>query len=70
MWRRARNWAWPRSRSRLKPFYDFEQHSLLELEPPVHTRLRGLVNRAFLSRQVERLRPKIASLSNRLIDRL
>ena len=54
--------------SRLKPFYDFEQHSLLELEPPVHTRLRGLVNRAFLSRQVERLRPKIESLSNRLID--
>jgi cytochrome P450 len=54
--------------ARLKPFYEFEQHSLLELEPPVHSRLRGLVNRAFLSRQVERLRPKIESLSNRLID--
>jgi cytochrome P450 len=54
--------------TRLKPFYDFEQHSLLELEPPVHTRLRGLVSRAFLSRQVERLRPKIESLSNQLID--
>ena len=54
--------------ARLKPFYDFEKHSLLELEPPVHTRLRGLVNRAFLSRQVERLRPKIESLSNQLID--
>jgi cytochrome P450 len=27
-----------------------------------------LINRAFLSRQVERLRPKIVSLSNRLID--
>ena len=54
--------------ARLKPFYDFEQHSLLELEPPVHTRLRGLVSRAFLSRQGERLRPKIESLSNQLID--
>ena len=53
---------------RLKPFYDFEKHSLLELEPPIHTRLRGLVSRAFLSRQVERLRPKIESLSNQLID--
>jgi cytochrome P450 len=53
---------------RLKPFYDFERHSLLELEPPVHTRLRSLVSRAFLSRQVERLRPKIESLSNGLID--
>ena len=52
----------------LKAFYDFEQHSLLELEPPVHTRLRGLINRAFLSRQMERLKPKIVSLSNRLID--
>ncbi len=54
--------------ARLKPFYDFEQHSLLELEPPVHTRLRGLVSRAFLSRQVERLRLKIENLSNQLID--
>jgi cytochrome P450 len=52
----------------LKSFYDFEKHSLLELEPPVHTRLRGLISRAFLSRQVERLRPKIENLSNRLID--
>ncbi len=53
---------------RLKAFHDFEKHSLLELEPPVHTRLRGLVSRAFLSRQVERLRPKIESLSNSLVD--
>lgn len=52
----------------LKPFTDHEQHSLLELEPPVHTRLRGLINRAFLSRHIERLRPIITSLSNRLID--
>jgi cytochrome P450 len=52
----------------LKPFIDHEQHSLLELEPPVHTRLRGLINRAFLSRQIERLRPFIVSLSNDLID--
>lgn len=53
----------------LKPFYDFESHSLLELEPPVHTRLRSLINRSFLSRQVERLRPAITSLANGLIDR-
>jgi cytochrome P450 len=58
----------PEVPTRLKAFYDFEKHSLLELEPPVHTRLRGLVSRAFLSRQVERLRPKIESLSNSLID--
>ncbi|HLF21529.1 MAG TPA: cytochrome P450 [Aestuariivirga sp.] len=61
--------GWPETSTHLKPFYDFERRSLLELEPPVHTRLRGLVNRSFLSRQVERLRPAIASLSNGLIDR-
>ena len=52
----------------LKAFTDHEQHSLLELEPPVHTRLRGLINRAFLARHIERLRPIIVSLSNHLID--
>src|SRR5262249_46300733 len=49
-------------------FDGVEANSLLELEPPVHTRLRTLVNRAFVSRQVERLRPRIEALSNRLID--
>ncbi|MBC8037020.1 MAG: cytochrome P450, partial [Rhizobiales bacterium] len=53
----------------LKPFYAFEQHSLLELDPPLHTRLRGLLNRSFLARQIERLRPAIVNLSNSLIDR-
>ena len=60
--------GWPEPAPHLKVFRDHEQHSLLELEPPVHTRLRGLVNRSFLSRQVERLRPIISSLSNKLID--
>jgi cytochrome P450 len=40
----------------------------LEPEPPAHTRLRGLVNRAFLSRHIERLRPRIRQLANELID--
>ncbi len=62
--------GWPDIPSGLKPFYAFEQHSLLELEPPVHTRLRGLVNRSFVARTVERMRPKITSLCNDLIDGL
>ncbi|MFB9951076.1 cytochrome P450 [Rhizobium puerariae] len=45
-----------------------ERHSLLELEPPEHTRLRTLVNRAFVSRHIERLRPEIAGLAEKLID--
>ncbi len=60
--------GWPETPEHLRAFYSFEAHSLLELEPPVHTRLRGLVSRAFVSRQVERLRPAIANLSNALID--
>lgn len=60
--------GWSEIPEQLKPFYDFEQHSLLETEPPVHTRLRGLVNRAFLSRTVERLRPRIEKLTHELID--
>ena len=60
--------GWPEPPEHLEPFNAVERHSLLELEPPGHTRLRGLVNRAFLSRQVERLAPRIANLANRLID--
>ncbi|MBW6420417.1 cytochrome P450 [Rhizobium sp. XQZ8] len=45
-----------------------ERYSLLELEPPEHTRLRTLVNRAFVSRHIERLRPEIAELAEGLID--
>ena len=46
-------------RSHLADFDAVEARSMLELEPPVHTRLRTLVNRAFVSRQVERLRPRV-----------
>ena len=62
--------GWPEVPEHIKAFNAHERHSLLELEPPVHTRLRGLVNRAFLSRQVERLRPKIVSLCNQLLDQV
>ncbi|RUZ62571.1 cytochrome P450 [Mesorhizobium sp. M7A.F.Ca.CA.002.06.1.1] len=56
-------------RSHLRAFDGVEANSMLELEPPVHTRLRTLVNRAFVSRQVERLRPRVEALANELIDR-
>jgi cytochrome P450 len=52
----------------LRNFYAFEAHSLLEIEPPRHTRLRTLVNRAFVSRAIEALRPRLEALANRLID--
>src|SRR5271154_4893937 len=60
--------GWPEPKPHLQPFDALERHSILELEPPEHTRLRNLVNRAFVSRQVERLAPRIAALTNKLID--
>ena len=53
----------------LDPFYAVEAHSMLELEPPRHTRLRSLVLRAFTSRRIAGLGPEIAALSQDLIDR-
>ena len=60
--------GWPEDPKHLAEFHAIERHSLLELEPPAHTRLRQLVNRAFVSRHVERLTPRIAELAHRLID--
>jgi len=51
-------------------FYGVEAHSMLELEPPRHTRLRGLVLRAFTSRRIASLSGDIESLSHSLIDAL
>lgn len=52
----------------LAPFYAVEAHSMLELEPPRHTRLRGLVLRAFTSRRIAALGPEIEALCHSLID--
>ncbi|WP_048647624.1 cytochrome P450 [Nitratireductor soli] len=57
-----------RDRSHVRDFDAVDANSMLELEPPVHTRLRTLVNRAFVSRQVERLRPRVETLCHALID--
>lgn len=50
----------------LKPFYAVEAHSMLELEPPRHTRLRSLVLRAFTSRRIAALAPEIVALAEEL----
>jgi unspecific monooxygenase len=50
----------------LAPFYAVEAHSMLELEPPRHTRLRNLVLRAFTSRRIAGLEPEIAALATEL----
>ncbi len=42
--------------------------NLLNLDPPDHTRLRTLVNKAFTPRVVERLRDRIQSVCDELLD--
>ncbi len=56
------------SKPHLEPFDALERHSMLELEAPEHTRLRNLVNRAFVSRGVEKLGPGIERLAHQRID--
>ncbi|HJT04783.1 MAG TPA: cytochrome P450 [Pseudonocardiaceae bacterium] len=42
--------------------------SLISADPPDHTRLRGLVRKAFSPRLVERLRPRIQQIADELLD--
>lgn len=58
----------PDPKPHLAPFDALERHSMLELEPPQHTRLRNLVNRAFVSRRIEKLGPQIERLARERID--
>lgn len=60
----------PSFKSKLAAFERLDRHSMLELDPPRHTRLRGLVMRAFTSRNVAALETDIRNLANALIDRL
>ncbi len=52
----------------LARFYAVESHSLLDREPPDHTRIRMLVLRAFTSRRIAELGPDIALLCEKLLN--
>jgi cytochrome P450 len=43
-------------------------HMMLLKDPPEHTRLRGLVSKAFTARRMETLRPRIEQIVDQLID--
>ena len=59
----------PAGQAHLAAFDAMEAHSMLALEPPRHTRLRGLVLRAFTSRRIAALGPEVETLCHSLIDR-
>ncbi|WP_433329774.1 cytochrome P450 [Spirillospora sp. CA-294931] len=50
----------------LRPFWDLIRAGMLDMEPPVHTRLRRLVSKAFTARMVEELRPMVRGLAEEL----
>ncbi|MGQ4328941.1 cytochrome P450 [Streptomyces hayashii] len=53
-----------------EPFHTLNDHGMLDLEPPDHTRIRRLVSKAFTPRTVERLKPYVRRLAGELVDRL
>ena len=56
--------------SHLEDFYQIEEHSMLEKEPPNHTRLRSLVLRAFTTRKISQFNEELDQLCHELIDEL
>ena len=72
---RDKNWGREISRrsaksisKKIQPFMDIEEHSMLELDPPRHTKLRTSVLRSFTSARIKSLAPEIETLANQLID--
>lgn len=51
-----------------RPFKEMASNFMLFRDPPTHTRLRMLVNRAFTPRTVEKRRASIAAIADELVD--
>ncbi|MEV0195509.1 cytochrome P450 [Nonomuraea sp. NPDC050691] len=51
-----------------EPFWRVSRNGMLEVEPPLHTRLRRLVSKAFTPRMVESLRPRVRAIAGDLVD--
>jgi pimeloyl-[acyl-carrier protein] synthase len=54
--------------SDLSPIAEVMVKQMLFMDPPAHTRLRGLCSQAFTPRRVEALREHIQDIANRLLD--
>lgn len=53
-----------------EPFRVLNDHGMLDLEPPDHTRIRRLVSKAFTPRTVESLKPYVQNLADDLVSAL
>lgn len=66
----GRIWTDATPLERFASFNMLHRNSLLENEPPTHTRLRRLVSSAFARGHIQRLRPAVETLAARLVETL
>jgi cytochrome P450 len=64
------DWFEPDYALQIKPLYDITNLFILFMDPPDHTRLRGLVAQAFSAKMVESVRPKIQAAVDELLDKV
>lgn len=64
------SWLTPEEQAGFAPLAESQRNMMLFADPPGHTRLRGLVNKAFTPRVVDGLRPRIGAIVDDLLTPL